>query len=1070
VPIELTLLQRTAYNGKEITSPRLRALLALFAADLKAGCSASRLIDGIWHDDPPENPSKALQILVSRARSLLGNNIIETIPNGYRLSLTEDQVDVSSAVAHATSAAQLARAGDQRGALTHAEAGLALWSGGPSPADEDVDSDEPIASLQAAMWRTHRTLERVRALARSRLGEAADALEPLTDLHHMHPHDEEVLLELLRSEAATAGVSAALARYEVYRARLRDELGADPGHALQDLHQQLLRNTEPPVRHGVTHEPNALLGRDDDIAEVDRLLHSSRVTSIVGAGGLGKTRLAHAVLRQTDQPLGYFVPLAGVMRDQDVVEEVAAAIGARDSARTSTRSGAVHNLRAAIAAALGPGPALLVLDNCEQVIEGVAELVQSLVAMTAQLRILTTSRAPLGLTSESVYLLPEMTLPTAVALFTQRARSARPDADLPADVVADLCRHLDGLPLAIELAAARTRVMSAPEITQRLGDRFALLRGSKRDAPERHRTLRAVIDWSWKLLDVPGQRAMRILSILPGGFTAATAAQVLYDGAPGGDSGISGDIPRPNGDHGEDVLDILEQLVEQSMLMTDDEQAGVRFRMLETVREFSATERTNAGDDETAIDGLLSWARRVCEANYAELFGADPFTSYHALRPEQDNLSFAMRCALARDDGRTTAATAAVLSCLAIAESNYPRISSVVEETSWLLSHYQPKPPHVEVARAALALNVTYTFMLEGPRATRAMAALRRLPPPEPETYAGAVTVILNATRDDAEKLWDLCDDNDDTFVAAAANALASYLWEIQNDIEKALNAAYGALRLTQKRGRPWFEALAHSRIGELCFQLERADDAVYHLSEAVPVFDELGAATDALGLRWWIVLAHLQRGNADEAERWAQSVPETIVDAKFGTLGYDVAARAEVLLAKGDVHGGLRLWRQVLDLLENTPDQLSAGIPPEFDPWTVEARAVATVAHAQHGEVDLISHVPEKLRQRLSHILTTPIVNPPPYIMEFQLSGSMLMALGMAHIAAGRSREGVRTVALAERFGYQRTFQPTMSSTRIQLIAKNTDQAAYEDAVASFADLDRDALPAAALTLLPPQ
>src|SRR4029077_838968 len=175
----------------------------------------------------------------------------------------------------------------------------------------------------------------------------------------------------------------------------------------------------------------------------------------------------------------------------------------------------------------------------------------------------------LGLSSESVYLLPELDLLTTAELFEQRARAARPAADLPAQTVRELCDRLDGLPLAAELAAARVRVMSGAEIARRLDDMSAIQRGGGRDAPERHRTLRAVIDWSWNLLDPAGQAAMRALSVFPGGFTAGAARHLLGAGAL----------------RGADVLLVLEQLADQSLLKVTDTASGARYRMLETVRE-----------------------------------------------------------------------------------------------------------------------------------------------------------------------------------------------------------------------------------------------------------------------------------------------------------------------------------------------------------------------------------------------------------------------------------------------------------------------------------------------------
>ena len=272
---------------------------------------------------------------------------------------------------------------------------------------------------------------------------------------------------------------------------------------------------------------------------------------------------------------------------------------------------------AGVLGVLGSGPALLVLDNCEQVVRGAADLVQALVSSSKDLRVLATSRAPLGLTSEAVYALPELGLDTSVELFTQRARAARPGVELPPDAVAELCRHLDGLPLAVELAAARVRVLSVPEIARRLGDRFALLRGGARDAPERHRTLHAVVEWSWNLLTEDARAALRTLSVFPGGFSGEAAEQVL----------------------GEDALLLLEQLADQSLLTVADTPAGVRFRMLETVREFSAARRTEAGEDEEAVGRFLAWARDFGVAHHDWLLRlGNRGTVWERIRAEQDNL------------------------------------------------------------------------------------------------------------------------------------------------------------------------------------------------------------------------------------------------------------------------------------------------------------------------------------------------------------------------------------------------------------------------------------------------
>jgi predicted ATPase/DNA-binding SARP family transcriptional activator len=1057
VTTELTLLPRVAYRGREINSPRLRGLLALLAADLRTGCSAARLVDGLWPDEQPENPAKALQVVVSRARAQLGAEVIASTPTGYRLSLRDDQVDSSAVLLSAAASARRSRAGDHAAALADAEAGLALWDG--AAAGEGV-LDDPVSALRAERAATYRSLVRARALALSRLGRHAEAAEALAGLVAERPLDEEVLLELLRGEAATAGPSAALARYEAYRRSLRDELGSDPGPALQALHRQLLQGAAPVVRHGVPHEPNPLLGRDDDIAAVANLLRTSRVTSIVGAGGLGKTRLAQVVSWQAEQRVVHFVALAGVGTDDDVATEVASVLGTGEARRTPVSQPAVPtSVLDGIAGALGPGPALLVLDNCEHVLDGAADLVHALVSTTQDLRVLTTSRAPLGLSSESVYLLPELSLPASVELFEQRAKAARPGVDLPADGVEEVCRHLDGLPLAVELAAARVRVMSVAEIARRLEDRFSLLRGGPRDAPERHQALHAVVDWSWHLLDPDGQAAMRALSVFPAGFTADAARHVLGDGA----------VP--------EVSEVLEHLVDQSLLQVADTSAGTRFRMLETVREFSTAHREAAGETERAVGGFLAWAREFAVAHHDAPFGPDPFATVWRIRAEQDNLVQALRYGLARADGGTVAAASAPLASLWTMESKYPRVLTMIEETARVLSHFRPEPELVEVTRTTLVLSITHTFLLLGPRPMRALVALRRLPPARPDTLVRAVVTVLDAGIRNRAAVFELCDSGE-PLVAGAANGIVSYFLENGGDLEGALKAARRMLEAVEHRKLPYLQAAGHSRMSELCLQLERGDEARRHLLPVLPVLEQLGAWSDLAGGQWWMVLANLQLGDVDEAERWLEQAGQTSADAPVGTLTYGLGVRAEILLARGEVEAGLRLWRRAIDLLTSAEEPVfgiyGIDVEPDRDPWILEAKTVTVVAHAQHGRLDLVEELTGELPGMLSAILTNPAANRPPYMMELPICGGLLLALAMADLdraaRAGDERvtsAGARMIALAERFGFQRNFQPTMAAARASHAAVEADRSAYDDAVSSYADLGHEDLYAAALAAL---
>jgi predicted ATPase/DNA-binding SARP family transcriptional activator len=1055
VAVELTLLSRVAYRDQEVTGPRLRGLLALLASDLRTGCSTARLVEGLWPDEQSENPTKALQVLVSRARAQLGADVIATTPTGYRLALGEDQVDASAVLLSASASARQAREGDHEAALAHAEAGLALYEAAERG---EARLDDPVSALRAERASTHRSLARARALALSRLSRHAEAVEALTELVAERPRDEEVLAELLRGEAATLGPSAALARYEAYRRSLREELGSDPGPALQAVYLQLLQGEAPAVRYGVPHEPNQLLGRDDDIAAVANLLRSSRVTSIVGAGGLGKTRLAQVVSRKAEQRVVHLVALAGVTTDDDVVSEVASVLGVGNIRRASASHRTITpDVLAGIINALGPGPALLVLDNCEHVIGGVAELVQALVSMTQDLRVLTTSRAPLGLSSESVYLLPELSLATTVELFEQRARAVRPRVDLPAKVVEEVCGHLDGLPLAVELAAARVRVLSVAEIARRLEDRFGLLRGGARDAPERHQTLQAVVDWSWNLLERAGQAAMRALSVFPGGFTAEAAGHLLGD---------------------DEVQGVLEQLVDQSLLQVADTPSGTRFRMLETVREFSTAQREAAGETGRVLAGLLAWARDFGVAHHESIFGADPFSSVELIRAEQDNLVQALRQGLDQADG-TTAAAAAVLGGVWVVDSSSTRMVTLIQDTAWILSHYRPDADLVDVTRTAVTLSAAYTFVTQGPRTLRPLVTLRRLPPGPPNKVIGALAKVLNTAPEflgsERSALEALCQ-SDEPVLAGIANGFASYVWENEGDLDGALKAARRMLEPfeNQQPPTPWMQSLAHSRISELCMQVDQGDEAQRHLKAALAIQEEFGERSDALGTRWGLVLSNLQLGAIDEAEHWLELAVLNQVDDPGGTFAYELSVRAEILLARGEVDAGLRQWRRVVDQL-NSPESGTYRIQPAgLDPWTLEVQAVTVVAHAHHGRLDLVQQLTGELPHKLSVILTSPTGTPLPYVFELPVCGALLLALGMVDLDRGQrsgdeqaTRSGVRLVALAERFRFPRTFQPTMSAARARHAAEHAERPAYAEAVSTYADLGREELRAAALTAL---
>jgi tetratricopeptide (TPR) repeat protein len=507
------------------------------------------------------------------------------------------------------------------------------------------------------------------------------------------------------------------------------------------------------------------------------------------------------------------------------------------------------------------------------------------------------------------------------------------------------------------------------------------------------------------------------------------------------------------------------------LLQVADSPLGARFRMLETVREFSVAQREAAGETDRVVGAYLAWARDFGVAHHESPFGEDPYSSLDRIRAEQDNLAQALRLALARADGGTVAATSAVLGGLWMIESNYSRLATMVRDSDRLLSHLRPGPDLVEPTRMALTLCTGVTFLAQGPRAVRSLIALRRLPPAPPDTLMRAAAIVLPAAAESRSALLELCD-SDEPLVACAAGSIANYLFESEGDTDGALKSAERMLEALERRRILWTWALTHCRVAELCMQVGRGAEAQRHLRTALPVLERFGLWTDVAGIRWWMVLTNLQAGDVDEAERLLEQAAAR-ADEPFGTDSYGLGVRAEILLARGEVEAGLRLWRRAVDLLRSAQEPIfGIGMDLDQDPWTLEARAVAVVAHARHGRLDLVSEVAEELPQWLSLILTDPVTR--PFLVGFPLCGALLLALAMADLDRGgragdkgATRSGARMVALAERFRFLRNFQPTMSAAHARRAAEEADRSAYDDAVSSYADLGREGLVAAALAAL---
>ena len=533
----------------DVPGARLRALLIALALEPGRVVSKATLIDWIWGEQLPADTANALQRLVSRLRKALPEGSIEGQPGGYRLTVEPDAVD---AVRFERLVAQARDAEGSRRVRLLREA-LALWRGA-AMADVGLEDSEALDAAVARLERLRLAALEDRFDAEIGLGQAGELIAELTDLVAAHPVRERLVAALMRALAAAGRDTEALLVYERTRETVADLLGADPSPELSALHVALLRGElgrrEEIRKTNVRAELTSFVGREADVAAVRELIAERRLTTLIGPGGSGKTRLATETARTLlgDLPDGvWLVELAAIGADGDVAQATLAGLGLRDALLGAAPSADPVD---GLIAAIREREALLILDNCEHVIESAAAFADRVLGECRRLRILATSREPLGITGEALWQTEPLALPSAgpgaspgeiesspaIRLLRDRAGAVRKDLGGDArtlSAMARICRALDGMPLAIELAAARLRTMTIEQLANRLDDRFRLLTSGSRTALPRHKTLRAVVDWSWDLLTEAERMVLRRLSVFSGGASLEAAERVCA--APSGE-------------------------------------------------------------------------------------------------------------------------------------------------------------------------------------------------------------------------------------------------------------------------------------------------------------------------------------------------------------------------------------------------------------------------------------------------------------------------------------------------------------------------------------------------------
>jgi len=619
-PLEVRLDGRLVAIG----SRKQRVLLCALLATPGHVVPVDTLVALLWGDEPPASVAVTLRSVASRLRNALGaeGERVQAHDGGYVVRDGSAAIDAHAFVDLAARGRALLADDRPEAAMAVLARASALWRGRPFA---DIGDAGPLRPVVERLDAVRRDLVEDLAAGHLATGDPAAALALLGPHLATEPLREHArsmqILALYRSGRQTE----ALAAYRDLRATLRAELGVEPHPDLRRLHQQILRHdpTLAPPRRAVAHLPAALtplVGRDGERARLRALLPTARLLTLTGVGGVGKTRLALQVAADVlgDFPDGVrLVELAPLHDPGQVPTRFAAALGVSEDALYGQR-------------------VLVVVDNCEHLVAEVASAVDRLLRTVPGSTVLATSRVPLGIGGEVLWPVPPLSLPPpdvddpaqlagfdAVTLFSQRARAIQAGFGVTADnaaAVAEICRRLDGLPLALELAASRLRALSSAQLAARLGDRFGLLTAGDRTAPARHQTLQATIEWSYRLLTPHEQAALRALTVFPAGFDIDAAEAVAGP-------------------------DVIFPLVDKSVVTTRQRGGHMRYELLESIRTFARVQAPPAEADAARRRHLGHYARLV-ERERRTRTNWDSVAWCRTVTAEEPNLRVAIATAL----------------------------------------------------------------------------------------------------------------------------------------------------------------------------------------------------------------------------------------------------------------------------------------------------------------------------------------------------------------------------------------------------------------------------------------
>ncbi len=871
----------------DVPGARLRGLLIALALEPGRAVPKATLVDWIWGEHPPSDAANALQRLVSRLRKVLPEGLVEGQADGYRLRVEPDAVD---AVRFERLVGQARNDEGPRRVRLLREA-LALWRGAAMQGVGLEDS----AAFDAAVTRLEGlrlTAMEDRFDAEVSLGHGAELVTELTDLVASHPVRERLVAALMRALVATGRDTEALLVYQRTREVLADTLGVDPSPELSALHVALLRGElgqreqrwQEGRKTNLRAELTSFVGKDADITAVRELIADHRLTTLIGPGGSGKTRLATETARTLlgDLPDGArLVELAAIRADGEVAQPALAGLGLRDALLGGAPSA---DLTDRLIAAIREREMLLILDNCEHVIEAAAAFAHRVLGECRRLRILATSREPLGITGEALWLVEPLALPEgdaspgeigsspAVQLLRDRAGAVRRDLAAPYQLdgrtlstMVRVCRALDGMPLAIELAAASLRTMSIDQLARRLDDRFRLLTSGSRTALPRHKTLRAVVDWSWELLTDAERMVLRRLSVFSGGASLEAAERVCAASAV----------------EQEQVLELLIALAEKSLLLAGGDRVP-RYRMLGTIKEYAAHRLAEAGESDIARHAHLAYFTELAETAEPHLRRAEQLEWLAALEAEHDNIGAAMRGAIAVGEAHAAMR-------LAASAGWYWWLSGHKAEGNELITAATTIPGEVADEIRAMVYAFVVLFLSSGRRDEHQAAEWiheayrlsQRSQHRNPLLGLIAPLERMLLAPDAFLPAWESVLDNEDPWVRALARLQLGKMRIVHGqgarDADAYLEKALAEFRAIGER---WGISFALTELADRIAVRGEFADACEYYEQAVAVVTEIGAIEDVIQLRSRQAQLYWLLGDEDssaaaiaEAQRCAERV-----------------------------------------------------------------------------------------------------------------------------------------------------------------------------------------------------